>query len=409
MPKHYEDETKKVKTEVEEHITTDLSGSEDVYKMTMSAKVTTTTSMSATKTALRSLDARERDYTYDDAIEDYKTRVSQATKLDLPKIDINKKRELFEQQQQSREEENSNISTVAAKLGKNKQNSVTFYYFLIHTGTEIVSIKERISSLRSNLITNGTASTSALSSFTTAASATPPPKKVDLAVSTTIKDRLSSLHQQVSSPVDEASKRMLDTPFKNVHEARNEFELKQQQHLQPQSSVSYSAARVSEVAASFVEANESDEAHELSTDDHEDSDYVNPPPDVIQHESTNNSSFVSKESHDEINEEDSSVSYSVNDQIESVKVLNISDGSTTNINSSKLATSFTPLSPKISASNALMNFIHSNYQPFDDDNDENDEFQLSNKKSLEKSNSVDAALSMCSSSDGNSLMDDYKL
>lgn len=118
MPKHYEDETK-VKTEVEERITTDLSGSEDAYKMTMSAKVTTTTSMSATKTALRSLDARERDYTYDDAIEDYKTRVSQATKLDLPKIDINKKRELFEQQH-SREDENSNISTVAAKLGKKR-------------------------------------------------------------------------------------------------------------------------------------------------------------------------------------------------------------------------------------------------------------------------------------------------
>lgn len=90
----------------------------------MSAKVTTTTSMSATKTSIRSLDARERDYTYDDAIEDYKTRVSQAAKLDLPKIDINKKRELFEQQQQQAsssarlaDDENSNISSVAAKLG----------------------------------------------------------------------------------------------------------------------------------------------------------------------------------------------------------------------------------------------------------------------------------------------------
>lgn len=120
---------------MEQRITTDLSSGGgsgidgEVYKMTMSAKVTTTTSMSATKTSIRSLDARERDYTYDDAIEDYKTRVSQAVKLDLPKIDINKKRELFEQQQASNnkmlvEEDNSNISSVAAKLGK-----IFFYNF----------------------------------------------------------------------------------------------------------------------------------------------------------------------------------------------------------------------------------------------------------------------------------------
>lgn len=284
-----------------------------------------------------------------------------------------------------------------------------------------MSIKERISSLRNNLVTNGGGTASTLSSFTSA-----PPKKVDLAVSTTIKDRLSSLHQQVSSPpVDEASKRMLDTPFfKNVHEARNEFELKQQQHLQPQTSVS---SRVSEVAFS-VEANESDEAHELSTD-HEDSDigenYINPPPDVIQHESILPPTTASEDMHDENNEEDSSVSYSDNDQIELVKVLSLNDNSnksTTNIISSTLVTtaakppSIIPLSPKISATNALMNFIHSNYQPFDDDNDDADSMliledfenlQLKNN-SLEKSNSVDTALSMCSSSDGNSLMDDYK-
>lgn len=298
-------------------------------------------------------------------------------------------------------------------------------------GTEIVSIKERISSLRNNLVTNGTATTSTVSSFASA-----PPKKVDLEVSATIKDRLSSLHQQVSSPIDEASKRMLDTPFKNVHEARNEFELKQQQHLQPQTSVSASFnARVSEVA-SLVEANENDEAHELSTD-HEDSDvgehYLIPPPDVIQHEQLimpMTTSAASENLHDEINEEDSSVSYSDNEQVESVKVLSLNDNynSTTNNISSTLVTtaakpsiSITPLSPKISANNALMNFIHSNYQPFDDDNDdailiEEDYETISHKienlqlkcNSLEKSNSVDTALSMCSSSDGNSLMDDYK-
>jgi hypothetical protein len=110
---------KEVKTEIKEQITTDLSGDDGVvFEMSVSAKVTTTTSQSATKTSLRSLDARERDYTYDDAIEDYKTRVSQAAKLDLPKIDLNKRRELFEQQSQARDDESSNVSSAAAKLGK---------------------------------------------------------------------------------------------------------------------------------------------------------------------------------------------------------------------------------------------------------------------------------------------------
>ncbi|KAG5672276.1 hypothetical protein PVAND_002415 [Polypedilum vanderplanki] len=152
--------------------------------------------MKTTTKTLRSFESRERDYTYDDAIEDYKTRV---TKLDLPKVDINKRRELFEK-------DNSNgLSTSAAAAT---------------LGTEIVSIKERISSLRSNLTTNA------------AATVTPAPKKLEVPVSTSLKDRLSSLHQQVSSPIDENKRAIIDTPFKNVQEARNEFELKQQQQQQ---------------------------------------------------------------------------------------------------------------------------------------------------------------------------------
>lgn len=118
-----------MKTEVKEQITTDLSRDDGVvYEMSVSAKVTTTTSQSATKTSLRSLDARERDYTYDDAIEDYKTRVSQAAKLDLPKIDLNKRRELFEQQStQAKDDESSNISTAAAKLGE--KFKLIFFFF----------------------------------------------------------------------------------------------------------------------------------------------------------------------------------------------------------------------------------------------------------------------------------------
>lgn len=289
------------------------------------------------------------------------------------------------------------------------------------------------------MITNGATTTTTTTTVLTAASAAAtPPKKVDLAVSTTLKDRLSSLHQQVSSPVDEASKRMLDTPFKNVHEARNEFELKQQQHLQPQSSSVSHNARVSEVAASssasFVEVvvKESIDRHQ-----HNDSNNINiiehypNPPDVIKHEpimtTTSIATFSTSKDlimneHDEINEEESSVSYSENDQIESVvMVLDLNDNnktendSTTNIDSSTLAAKpsisiANPLSsPKISSNSAsLMNFIHSNYQPFDDDDEETYEsiivkdIENLQLNELEKSNSVDTA---CSSSDGNSLME----
>ncbi|CAH1729873.1 unnamed protein product [Chironomus riparius] len=200
---------KEEKIEIEQRMTTDLTT--NVYTMSVTAKQQTATTTSAVKMN-RSLDSRERDYTYDNAIEDYKSRVAKtAVKLDLPKVDITKRRELFEKEQQlqqqveSKEEANNpngNISAAAAKLG-----------------TEIVSIKDRISSLRSNLAT---------STVTTA-----PTKKLEVPVQTKLKDRLSSLHQQISSPVDEP-KRIFDTPFKNISEARIEFEMKQ--HVQHQQS-----------------------------------------------------------------------------------------------------------------------------------------------------------------------------
>ncbi len=285
--------------------------------------------MSATKTPLRSLESRERDYPYDDAIENYKSRVSQTAKIDLPKVDITKRRELFEQgQAQPQSDESPNISSAATKLG-----------------TEIVSIKDRISSLHSNLLTSGIASNNTA------------PKKVDLTVSTTLKDRLSSLHQQVSSPVEETAKKILDTPFKNVVETRNEFEVKQQQSEQ----------------------------------------LIETIPDVIQHESLK----------EEDVDEESSVSYSETDPIESVMVVELSEN-TTNIENSELT------SPNKKSSNiAMFNFIHSNYRSFDDhENSQESEMAIEfgghqmKGNELEKSNSVDTALSLCSSSDGTSLMDE---
>jgi hypothetical protein len=267
------------------------------------------------------------------------------------------------------------------------------------------------------LVTNGAvSSSSALSS-----SSVPPKKVVDVAVSTTIKDRLSSLHQQVSSPVDEASKRILDTPFKNVHEARNEFELKQQQHLLPQSSV-VSHTRASEV--STLLQMENDESQRLS--DHDDSginEHYQTRPDVIQHESIIVDSV--KDNYEDPNDEESSVSFR-NEQIQSmVMVLSLNDNnnSTTNnisSNNSVAADAATvPMSPsrKSLASDAMMNFIHSNYQPFDGEEANDDGLHntthanyyaheaTTQRNELMKSNSVDTAISLCSSSDGTNLTD----
>lgn len=455
-----------VKTEIEEQMTVDLSS--NIYTMSVSAKTTTTTTTSSSQAkTLRSFDSRERDYTYDDAIEDYKTRVSKTsvTKLDLPKVDINKRRELFEKEENlnnNNNNSNNNLSTsaAAAKLG-----------------TEIVSIKDRISSLRSNL------GTSAVS--TTAAS--PPPKKLEVPVSTKLKDRLSSLHQQVaSSPTSDEPKRIFDTPFKNVQEARNEFELKQQQQL---SSINNnnnalqlpvktstddneslgstdredSGIHTTDVSCSVSQADEQqpteriEEFHHVIQEKFKNINVSHRQPDVVKHANeseiafTNNTTTTSLTQHhqnmeeqeeDEQNEEDedindgnddesSSVSCSDEDQNQSVMVLSLDGGDNdTNKNSatainSKSATQTSTSNTIKTSNNAMINFIQCNLiddsrQQVDDEQVQMDnnyvyeciinqsatsEHHPMKSNGLEKSNSVDAALSLCSSSDGTSLMD----
>lgn len=429
---------KEEKIEIEQRMTTDLTT--NVCMMEVTAKQQTTTS-SAVKTN-RSLDSRERDYTYDNAIEDYKSRVAKtAVKLDLPKVDITKRRELFEkeqQQQESKEEANNtngNISAAAAKLG-----------------TEIVSIKDRISSLRSNLATSTVTTTST--------------KKLEVPVQTKLKDRLSSLHQQISPPVDEP-KRIFDTPFKNIAEARNEFEMKQ--HVQHQQSNNNMNMNNLQLPVKSADDNES-----LGSTDREDSgihttdiscsvsqadeqqpterieefqrviqekftklnvsENLKQQPDVIEHVNMSElhddkNTDIEDDDDDEEdindgNDEESSVSCSDDEQNQSVLVPSIA----TNIISSTTATT---KSNSIKTSNAAMlNFIQCNLineknhqqQLINDDDDEHiDNDYVYNciinqsatngsqlkGNGLEKSNSVDTALSLCSSSDGTSLMDDY--
>lgn len=138
--------------------------------------------------------------TYDSAIEDYKSRVSKAVnsrvfyetenreresaKLDLPKVDISKRRELFEKENSPNSGANTNKSPLV----------------------EVVSIKDRISSLQNNL--------QASSSTTTG-------KKIEVDTTTKLKDRLSSLHSSVSV---EDFKRPLD-PENLI--SRKEFENRQ--------------------------------------------------------------------------------------------------------------------------------------------------------------------------------------
>lgn len=376
------------KSEVEERVTANLTSS---YTMSSSAKTATT------KTIRTSFDSRERDYSYDDAIEDYKTRVSKATKLDLPKVDIHKRRELFEKESK---EEASNMSTSAAAT---------------KLGTEIGSIKDRISSLRSNLATSSIA--------------TAPPKKVELPTSTKLKDRLSSLHQ-LASPVDEPKRNPIDAQFKNVQEAKHEFEMKQQQQT---------AEHQNHNGNAHVKMSVNDDNESLESTDREDSgiqttdvscsvsqadeqtdQQIDEFQQVIQEKITHlNLDATAKESDItaeavkdeqldmEANDDESSVSYSEDDQTHSVLVLNI-HGAT---NKSDEKDAKTP-------NGAMLDFIQCNllddHQQFDDVQMDNNyvyeciinrsEHQKNN--GLEKSNSIDTALSLCSSSDGQSLMDD---
>lgn len=111
--------------------------------------------------------SQERDG-YDDAIEGYKNRVSKAAKSDLPKVNINERRDLFEKE----EKQNSNNSnTITAAISESIN----------------INIKDRISAFNQNL------SNSAAKS---------PPKEVEIPTSTKLKDRLMSLNQLLSPTIE---------------------------------------------------------------------------------------------------------------------------------------------------------------------------------------------------------------
>lgn len=168
----------------------DIQAESEVKRMTSETFTNSTSPKTiVTKTSRSSFDRQD---SYDDAIEGYKSRVSKSVILDLPKVDIMKRRELFEKEQKDNAS-GTNTSFSATKLG-----------------SEIVSIKDRISSLRSNLSTPTVTATL--------------PKKLEMPTAIKLEDRLSSL-QQIASPVDEPSRNFLDVQLKKVREAQNGSEL----------------------------------------------------------------------------------------------------------------------------------------------------------------------------------------
>lgn len=343
-----------------------------------------------TKPFRTSFESRERD-SYDDAIEDYKSRVSKASKLDLPKVDISKRRELFEKEQKD-DANNLSTSSAATKLG-----------------SEIISIKDRISSLRSNL------ETSAVNAV--------PAKKVDLPTTTKLKDRLSSFHQSATSPVDEPKRNSIDAQFKNVQEVKNEFEMKQQ-----------TVAAVENHTSAPVKLSTNDDNESLESTDREDSgiqttdvscavsqadEQTDQQIDEFQQamqEKISNLSVdetaaetkieTAKEDSAPVDDE-SSVSCSDDDQTQSVLVLNLTGTNT-----------LAEKGPQTPNGSAILGFIQCNLF---DEQQQLDDVQMDDNygyyeciinrsehqnNGLEKSNSIDTALSLCSSSDGQSLMDD---
>lgn len=373
------------KSEVEERVTVDITS--NVYTMSASAKT------ARTKNIRSSFDSRERDYTYDDAIEDYKTRVSMAAKLDLPKVDIHKRRELFEKEQKD-DVNNMSNSGAANKLG-----------------AEVVSIKDRISSLRSNLATSSIASA--------------PPKIVELPTSTKLKDRVSSLHQ-ISSPVDEPKRNPIETQLKHVQEVKNEFEMKQHHQTAEQQNHNgnvHVKLLVNDDNESLESTDREDSGIQttdvscsVSQADEQTDQQIDEFQQVIQGKIADlRIAEVAQEVEavkddlleTEPIEDESSVSYSEDDQTHSVLVLNL-EGATNKLDEKD------PKTPN----EAILDFIQCNLL---EDNPQFDDVQMDNNyvyeciinqsehqknNGLEKSNSIDTALSLCSSSDGQSLMDD---
>jgi hypothetical protein len=420
---HEEVQKQKTKTEVEEQVTADLAS--NIYSMSVSVKTTSTAQQNPVPAkTLRSFDSRERDYTYDDAIEDYKTRVSQATKLDLPKVDIHKRRELFEQQQQQQQQQQ-----------QNEQNNMSTSAAAAKLGTEIVSIKDRISSLRNNLVSSASATANG-----------PPKKKVDVPVSTKLKDRVSSLHQQAVEEPDMSKHRALaDTPFKNVQEARNEFESKSQNTLKVATNDDNeslgstdredSGIHTTDVSCSVSQADDQqpqtdriEEFQRVITNLNEiKAQQQQQQPDVVKDTNvlvTAAAAVVNKqdvEAEEDDGEEESVSCCSDDEQMQSIMV-KVSDNTNTNNIVKKSTSDDDTINnfESIKTSNvAMINFINCNLLEDEVDDGQTDESfsyefiinqseidnQMKNN-GLEKSNSVDGALSVCSSSDGVSLMDE---
>ena len=179
--------------------------------------------------------------------------------------------------------------------------------------------------------------------------------------------------------MDGPKKNPLDAQFKNVQEAKNEFEMKAK----------------------------SDDNESLGSTDREDSGIqttdvscaVSQADEQTEHieEFQEKLECLNLESKDETEaiDDDSSVSCSDDDQTHSVLVLNLGEA----INKTTKA-----------PNDAILEFIQSNlideHQQMIDNNYVYECIINRSEHQLEKSNSIDTALSLCSSSDGQSLMDD---
>lgn len=134
---------------------------------------------------------------YDDAIEGYMNRISKAVKSDLPKVNINERRDVFEMQKDEQQKNSSNSSTT------------------VITESISINIKDRISAFNQNL-QNSTVKS--------------PPKEVDIPTSTKLKDRLMSLNQVLSPEAEESDNCRLSSQF-NMMELKSNVDEKPNDEL----------------------------------------------------------------------------------------------------------------------------------------------------------------------------------
>lgn len=363
----------------------------------------------------------ENNYTYDSAIENYKTRIAKtintrvygendnresvAAKLDLPKVDISKRREMFEK-------DSSSMNGAPNKMP---------------IGEEIVSIKDRISSLKnSNLQTSTTTTNNGGISNS---------GKIDMQTTTKLKDRLSSLQSSISAekPQDAETISKIDLENRQMENPAGLVSIEDNESLDTDHEDS--GIHTTDVSCSV---SQSDEQQEPQIDEYQ----------VMQsaHEESPvsiDSSEVQDHEPEQIDEE------SVSDQdeepmspqtvLEGKLIFNIS-GDRSNEKKEVKSTNKKPVDCNLleknfvaervkrfsnPTANNVFTFIRSNLirneddENFDEDsvgyNDNNYVYECIkiNKKNntmkcnaLEKSNSVDTAMSLCSSSEIESLVED---